>query len=171
MTAFLVGIGCFVAHLALSLAWLRLPGPFSPITRHTASALGTHVLGIAAAALWVGPFAYWPAATVAGFGAVCWLFAFSAVYKSVSLRVLTRLDRTPGHALPFEAIARDHVWPEFAARGTVLVALGCAEQTEGGLFAVTEKGKRIARRIEAVQRACGIEASGMYEGSSMVHSH
>ena len=61
----------------------------------------------------VGPFAYWPAAAVSAFLAVCWLFAFSAVYKSVSLGVLRELARTPGHAIPLDAVTEDHMRPEF----------------------------------------------------------
>ena len=161
MTGFLVGICCFAAHVAFTLVWLRCPGPFSPVARHGISAIGTHVLGITVAALWIGPFAYWHAASLAAFGAVCWLFAFSAVYKSVSLRVLTQLECTPGHALPFDTIAVEYVWPEFAARNALLVAMGCAKQVQGE-FTVTEKGKQTTHRIEAIQRVCGIEQSGMY---------
>jgi hypothetical protein len=161
MTALLVGFACFLAHAAVTLAWLRLPGRTPPVARHAASALGTHALGVAVAAWVVGPFAYWPAAAVSAFGAVCWLFAFSAVYKSVSLRILTQLARTAGGALPLETVTEEHVRPEFAARVAVLVAMGCAEEVEGG-YAVTERGNDTARRIAAVRRACGVCGSGMY---------
>jgi hypothetical protein len=161
MIGLLVGLGCFSLHGALSLVWLRLPGRMSPVARHAASALTTHALGIAFAAVAVGPFAYWPAAAVSGFLAVGWLFAFSAVYKSVSLRILSQLDGAPGHALPFETIANEYVRPEFEARTLVLVQMACAEVLEGG-FAVTEKGSATARRIEAIRRACGVEGNGFY---------
>src|SRR5258708_6127744 len=112
MMGLLIGLCCSTLHAAVSLAWSRLPGRMSPVARHAISALGTHVLGIALAAILVGPFGYWPAAAASGFFAVCWLFAFSAVYKSVSLRILTQLDRAPGHALPFETITEEYVRPE-----------------------------------------------------------
>lgn len=161
MNGLLVGLGCLAAHVAVTLVWLRVPRGPAPVVRHAVSALTTHALGIGLAAASFEPFAYWPAAAASGFGAVCWLFAFSAVYKSVSLRILTQLDRTPGHALPFEVIAADYVRPEFEARVEVLVKMGCAEGTPGG-HVVTAKGTDTARRIEGVQRACGIEGSGLY---------
>jgi hypothetical protein len=163
MTGLQVGLWCFALHAAATLVWLRAPGPLAPVARHAASALGTHALGVAAAAAWVGPFAYWPAAAVSGFGAACWLFAFSAVYKSVSLRILTQLDRSPGGALPFEVITADHVRPEFAARVAVVVRMGWAEEGEGG-FVTTGAGRDAARRIGMLQRAYGIVAGGLYGG-------
>ena len=161
MTGLLVGLCCFALHAAVSLVWLRLPGRTSPVARLAASALGTHALGIAFAAVVLGPFAYWPAAAVSGFLAVGWLFAFSAVYKSVSLCILTQLDRAPGHTLPFETITQEYVSPEFEARVEVLLKMGCAEESDGE-FAVTEKGNATARRIEAIRRACGVDGSGLY---------
>ncbi len=165
MIALLVGLCCFLLHAAVTLCWLRLPGRVSPVARHGVSAIGTHVLGIVWGAQLIGPFAYWPAAAVSGFGAVCWLFAFSAVYKSVSLRILTQLARTPGNALSLESITGEHVRPEFAARVAVLVRMGCAEETAEG-YTITGKGSETARRIALIQRACGIEQSGMYGGST-----
>src|SRR5262245_64767426 len=113
MTALLVGLGCFALHAAVSLVWLRRPGRTPPVVRHAASALGTHVVGVVVAAYCAGPLAYWPLAAVSAFGAVGWLFAFSAVYKSVSLRVLTELASVPDGARSLEAVTEGYVRPEF----------------------------------------------------------
>ncbi|WP_439621593.1 hypothetical protein [Gemmata sp.] len=170
MNALLVGLGCFAAHVAVTLVWLRVKHGPSPVARHAASALGTHFIGVTvAAASLEEPVAYWPVAAVSGFGAVCWLFAFSAVYKSVSLRILSQLSRTPGHALPFEVIAEDYVWPEFEARVAVLVQMGCAKEVAGG-YAATAAGNATARRIAGIQRACGIGASGLYGDAVVTQS-
>ncbi|VTT97522.1 Uncharacterized protein OS=Crocosphaera watsonii WH 8501 GN=CwatDRAFT_1334 PE=4 SV=1 [Gemmataceae bacterium] len=169
MNALLVGLCCFAAHVAVTLVWLRVKRGPSPVARHAASALGTHAAGVLAGAWVAGPLAYWPAAAVSGFGAVCWLFAFSAVYKSVSLRILSQLSRTPGNALPFVAIAEAYVRPEFEARVAVLVKMGCAEEDAGG-YAATAAGNATARRIAGIQRACGIEASGLYGGAIATQS-
>jgi hypothetical protein len=164
MNSILVGLACFASHAAVTLVWLRLPCRTAPVTRHAVSALGTHAIVVALAAQVVGPFAYWPAAAVSGFLAVCWLFAFSAVYKSVSLRILTELDRAPGHAMALETVTEEYVRPEFVARTALLVKMGCAAEADGA-YEATEKGTATARRIEAVQHACGIEASGLYSDS------
>jgi hypothetical protein len=161
MTSLLIGLACFALHAVVTLVWLRLPGRVSPVARHAISALATHAVGVALAAQFVGAFAYWPAAAVSAFLAVCWLFAFSAVYKSVSLRILTELDRASEHTMPLETVTEDYVRPEFAARAALLVKMGCATES-GGAYQVTEKGTATACRIEAVQHACGIKASGLY---------
>jgi hypothetical protein len=166
MNALLVGLAGFALHAVVTLAWLRLPGRVSPVARHAISALATHALGVSLAARFVGPFAYWPAAAASAFLAVCWLFAFSAVYKSVSLRVLTELDRAPGRAMPLEAVTEDYVRPEFAARAALLVKMGCATESDGA-YEATEKGTATACRIKAIQHACGIEASGLYGDSTV----
>ncbi|MFO0822107.1 MAG: hypothetical protein U0792_03140 [Gemmataceae bacterium] len=165
MNAILVGLGCFVAHVAVTLVWLRISRGPSPVARHATSALFTHVLGVVIAANLMHTLAYWPVAAVSGFGAVCWLFAFSAVYKSVSLRILTQLDRTPGHSLPFAAIATEFVQPEFVARVGVLVKMRCAVEVPDG-FLATETGNATARRIGLIQRACGVEVSGLYDAEA-----
>ena len=164
MTGLFVGLVCFALHVAVSLVWLRLPGGLSPVARHAISALGTHVVGVVTAG-WLGvAFAYWPAAAVSGFCAVCWLFAFSAVYKSVSLRILAELDRSPDASLPLETITDEYVRPEFESSRRGAGRMGCAEDVEDG-YAITSKGNRIARRIALVQRAFGISASGLYNAS------
>lgn len=165
MIALFVGLCCFLLHAATTLVWLRLPARMSPVARHAISAIGTHVFGVALAAFAVGPFAYWPAAAVSAFGAVCWLFAFSAVYKSVSLRILTELDHAPHGVIPLDAITEEHVRPEFAARIAVLMKMGCVEETEDG-FVITEQGTEMARRIGFVRRICGVAGSGMYGDSA-----
>jgi hypothetical protein len=161
LISLLVGCGCVAAHVALTLVLLRLPGRVSPVVRHAASAAATHVTGVALAAVVIGPLPYWPAAAAAGFGAVCWLFAFSAVYKSVSLRILSRIKAAPGNRLPFGTVTTDYVLPEFAARIGVLQTMGCAALAGDG-FTLTPKGRATADRITAVQRLCGIERSGLY---------
>jgi hypothetical protein len=161
MISLLVGLACFALHAAVTLAWLRLPGRLSPVTRHAISALVTHATGLALAAYLVGPVAYWPAAAVNVFAVVCWLFLFSAVYKSVSLRILTKLASTAEHTLPLNTITEEYVRPEFEARIEVLLKLGCAEVAEDE-YTTTHKGDETARRVVTVQRICGIERSGMY---------
>jgi hypothetical protein len=161
MTGLLVGLGCFLFHVAVSLVWLRRPGRTSPVARHAASALGTHAIGVFLAALWVGPFAYWSAAAMSGFGAVVWLFGYSAVYKSVSLSILRELSRSPGQVVPIETIVDRYVRPEFENRAQVLVRMGCARETERG-YEVTRRGIDISTRLAVVQWMFGITASGLY---------
>ena len=163
-TALIVGAGSLGSHLLLSLLLLRLPGRVAPVARHAGSAAVTHLAGVVIAGITFGPITYWPIAAVSGFGSVVWLFAFSAVYKSVSLRILTHLDEVPGNAIPFQEVTASFVLPEFQSRVKVLEAMGCTKATTDG-YALTEKGGLMARRILAVQWVCGIERSGLYGGA------
>jgi hypothetical protein len=161
MTGLVVGLGCFGLHVATTLVWLRRSGRVSPVARHAVSALASHALVVGFAAIWAGQFDYWAAAAVSGFGAVVWLFAYSALYKSVSLRILGELHRSAGHALSLDAITARYVRPEFENRTGVLVRMGCVREVEGR-YEVTRKGRDVATRIAVVQWLFGIVASGMY---------
>ena len=161
--ALLVGAVSFGGHILLTLILLRLPGRVSPVARHAGSAAATHIAGVVVGGCVVAAFPYWPLAAVTGFGAVVWLFAFSAVYKSVSLRILSQLARTPGNAIPFPVVTASYVVPEFEARVIVLEQMGCAAVV-GTEHRLTLKGAAMARRIKVVQRLCGIERSGLYGG-------
>ena len=141
MSALFVGVACFAAHAFASLVWLAPSGevvagrPACDLRARNARP-GDHAGSVACGAVGL----------LAGGGgqrvrAVCWLFAFSAVYKSVSLRILTQLARTPGHSLPLGAITVEYVRPEFEARVALLVRVGWAEWTADGIL-VTESGQR-----------------------------
>lgn len=165
LAALFVGAGCFAAHVLFTLVLLRVPGRMPPVARHAASALFTHVGGVVVAGLALGSLPYWPIAAASGFGAVGWLFAFSAVYKSVSLRILSRLAEAPDNAIPFDVVTAVYVLPEFETRVGVLTTMGCVEPAGGG-HALTAKGAATAKKIVAVQALCGIERSGLYGGSA-----
>jgi hypothetical protein len=161
MTGMIVGLGCFILHVVATLVWLRRPGRPSPVARHAVSALGTHLFGVFLAAWLAPPFSYWSAAAVSGFGAIVWLFVFSAVYKSVSLRILRELARSQGRTLALAAITDQYVLPEFESRVAVLLQMRCVRATANG-YEVTRKGTDIASRIAVFQWLFGITASGLY---------
>jgi hypothetical protein len=164
MIAFLVGIIGFAAHVLVTTCWLRLPARTAPVIRHAFSAITTHAAVIGFWACCVGKFDYWPAAAVNGFGVVIWLFAFSAVYKSVSLRILTTLAQTPAQQMPLDEVTHAYVRPEFVTRAALLVQLGYAIEQPNG-YVITAQGKRLARWIRLIQRAFGIGSSGLYNSA------
>ena len=161
LIALLVGAACFAVHAVLTLVLLRLPGRLSPVARHGFSFAMTNALGVIAVAVWFGPAPYWPIAASSGCGAAIWLFAFSAVYKSVSLRILSQLAQIETHSLSFEVVTAKYVHPEFEARVALLQALMCADLTTEG-YLLSTHGARMATRIRTVQRLFGIDRSGLY---------
>jgi len=158
----LVGVVAFGLHFVLSILWLRVRvARPAPVLRHIISAIICHTIAVLAFCINDLHFAYWSAFAVFGFLAIAWLFAFSAVYKSVSLRILTQLHTAGEVGLSFATITDDYVEPEFANRIAVLLRMGLVvEHAEG--YSISVSGKRFARRWRWVQRICGIARSGLY---------
>lgn len=161
VTGWLVGLGWLAGHVVITLVWLRWGSRPSPVARHLVSALVTHLVGVGVAAR-LGPgWAYWPAAAVHVGGVVAWAFVFCAVYKSVSLRVLTELARQSPAGLPLDRIAREIVGPEYAARFGLLVQAGYIVATETG-YRATAAGDAAARRLAALRAFWGLDGDGLY---------
>jgi hypothetical protein len=161
MTGFLVGLSAFLAHLILSLLWLWRPGGIAPVTRHIISALSTHAAATVFGVVFVGNVDCWVITAVSGFGAVSWLFIYSAVYKSVSLRILTKLTKQIRGRMLFDMITATEVRPEFEARADLLVRMGYVVQ-HSSHYELTNRGSNVARWIRLIQRAYGIKSSGLY---------
>jgi hypothetical protein len=140
---------------------LRLPGRLAPVSRQALLALMVHGLSFALTAWLVPGVTYWHGAALYWCGFNCYLFAFCAVYKSVSLRVLTELARTQEQCLGLDAIARTYIQPCFTQRTALLVASGLAEEQEGK-FSITARGRQLAARFAGVQRLFGIQRTTLY---------
>jgi hypothetical protein len=163
--AFEAGLLALAGHIIVSTALGRLSLTRSPVLMHVASAASmTVVLALAGLAFSGGnaqPF--WIDVSVLYGGAVAYLFAFSAVYKSISLGVLRALNKAPRHRLELASISRDLVLPRFAERIELLIANGLVLSTTEG-YSLTVRGRRAARQLRAVQRFAGVTRSGLYGG-------
>lgn len=167
LTSVVVGAAGLLAHALILLVWLRVPGRLAPVLRHAASAAVVHAASTVAAAYLVGRLPYWPNAAVFGFGVIAYLFAFCAVYKSVSLRILSRLLLAPGQRVGMAEIAQQFVLPEFRQRTRVMEGLGWIKAADDRLV-ITDKGRRSARRLMRLQALFGIRRSGLYGQAGQV---
>ena len=103
---------------------------------------------------------FWPLSASYWFLAFCFLMAFGAIYKSISLRILLDLLDRPNRSESYEAILERYVQHEsYQDRLGILVADGLATR-EHAAFQLTRKGRRIAATAHAVQRLFKIERSG-----------
>jgi hypothetical protein len=103
--------------------------------------------------LWAYSTTYW-------FLVLCFLMAFGAIYKSLSLRMLLRLLDDPGRTASVRALAEDYVLGEsFADRLRVATESGLVSATGVG-YQLTSRGTSLARRVRTVQLWFGIEKSG-----------
>lgn len=121
-----------------------------------------HGLSVALGAANVVQFQYWNAASIFGFGVMGYVFAFGAVYKSVSLEILLDVAQRPGHTAPLADIV-DRLAPDiFRRRAEILVDGGQVERA-GPLFAVTTAGRTSAGRLARIRRAFAVGDSGLYD--------
>ena len=159
----LIGVALFLALApAMVFTAQRLGLSTPPAILLGVAAIITHVLSVALGVMNVTQFQYWNAASIFGFGVMGYVFAFGAVYKSVSLEILLDVAQRPGHAAPLADIV-DRLAPDiFRRRADILVDGGQVERI-GASFAVTVKGRAFAGKLARVRRAFAVGDSGLYD--------
>ena len=143
--------------IARARAW-----PLAPVTLIAIAAVVSHALGVILGALLLAPFQYWDAASIFGFFVMAYVFAFGAVYKSVSLDILLGLVGRPERSAPLSAIVEQQVPHLFQGRIDVLVDGGLVEP-ENSHFSSTAAGRSMAGRVGRLRHAFGIGDTGLYD--------
>jgi hypothetical protein len=107
-----------------------------------------------------GHISFWIYSAIYSSLTLMFLMAFGAVYKSISLRILLDLYKSPGRAERYEAMLRRLVQAEsFEARLDVMQSSGFVRRA-GDRYVLQKRGDRLARRVRALQAVFGIERSG-----------
>jgi len=160
---FTFGLYCAAAAIAL-----RTPAAMAPALVVCATGAGVYLAGLFIYPV-ISPVFYpgaggeldfWRYSSLYWFLALCFIIGFGLVYKSVSIRVLSHLERRPGHSMPRKELAEDFLHSQmFSNRFKVLVATGWMEESGEGLV-LTESGRRLAGRIQMIQNAFRIHQSG-----------
>jgi hypothetical protein len=104
----------------------------------------------------------WHAAAVVAAAGVIHFFAFAAVFKAVSLRILDRLFEQPDGVMTTEALVEDVVRPVVLGRMNLLVEMGFVTVDACGRFRTTERGRSMVRRLKTLQAVFGVRTSGLY---------
>ncbi|WP_247551201.1 hypothetical protein [Bradyrhizobium sp. 138] len=128
------------------------------------AAVVTHCLGVMLGILVVPQFQYWDAASIFGFCVMGYVFAFGAVYKSVSLDILLGLINRPEQRAPLSDIVERQVPALFQGRIGNLVDGGLVEPVDSH-FAATAAGRATAGRVGRLRRAFGIGDTSLYDFS------
>lgn len=166
--SYLVGLIAVVAFAVLSPALQLMARTFawslSSIMLLAIAAVVAHGFGVVLGILVVPQFHYWDAASIFGFCVMAYVFAFGAVYKSVSLDILLGLMGRPGRKAPLSQIIEQQVPNLFQGRTKTLVDGGLVEQV-GTLYAATAAGRNMASRIGRLRRAFGIGDTSLYDFS------
>jgi hypothetical protein len=159
----LAGVAMFVVVAPLMQGLARRGAwRVSPVVVLAIAAILAHL-----ASIWVGlaqvrPFQYWNAAAIFGFGVMTYVFAFGAVYKSVSLRLLLDLTERPGNAMKLSAIVGDRIPEIVRERIDVLIDSGLVARDDG-MFVTTSAGHQIATRLRLARRMLAIGSTGLYD--------
>jgi hypothetical protein len=164
----LMGFAVFVVMApAMQLIARRAALSVPPVAILAIAALVSHFACVLLGAATLQQFQYWDAASVFGFGVMIYVFAFGAVYKSVSLELLLGLAQRPGRGVSLSHIIDRQVPDIFRGRTEILVAGGLAERI-GPSFVATAAGLKLAGRIAGIRRAFAIGDTGLYEFTAPV---
>lgn len=135
-----------------------------PVMLLAISAVVTHSLGVMLGIVVVPQFQYWDAASIFGFCVMAYVFAFGAVYKSVSLDILLGVVDRPERRAPLSDIVERQVPALFQGRIRNLVDDGLVEPVDSQ-FAATAAGRTMAGRVGQLRRAFGIGDTSLYDFS------
>lgn len=150
-----------LAPIALTIA-RRAGSTIAPVVILALAAIISHAASILLGIATVAHFQYWNAASIFGFGVMLYVFAFGAVYKSVSLEILLDVAKRQGASAPLADIVERKVPEIFRGRTDILVDGGQVER-RGPCFVVTAAGGKIASRIAAMRRAFAVGNTGLYD--------
>lgn len=134
------------------------------VTLLAIAAILTHGLGVMLGILVVPQFQYWDAASIFGFCVMGYVFAFGAVYKSVSLEILLGVVDRPERRASLSEIIERQVPDLFQGRIRNLVDGGLVEPVDSR-FAATAAGCKMACRVGQLRRAFGIGDTSLYDFS------
>lgn len=161
----IIGVVAFVAFApVLQFVARRLARPMPPVICLAVAAIVSHLACVALGVMTVQPFQYWNAASIFSFGVMGYVFAFGAVYKSVSIEILLDLAKRNERQVPLSELVEHKVPDIFLGRTNVLVDSALVERV-GSSFAVTAAGQKLAGRIARLRRAFAIGDTGLYDFS------
>ncbi len=106
-------------------------------------------------------FNVWLAFSIFVFAASFYLFLFSAVYKSLSIRFLLLISSRSGKTSynELDALITDN---SFYERIELLYQMGLVLK-EGDIFKISDQGMHVASRIERIRKLFNIKTTGLYQ--------
>jgi hypothetical protein len=159
----IIGVALFVILAPLMQFIARRAGlSIAPVGILALAAVISHLVSVLSGIATIENFRYWNATSVFGFGVMSYVFAFGAVYKSVSLEILDSLTRQPERTVPLPDIVDRQIPDIFRERTEILLSGGLVTRI-GPCFETTAAGGKLARRIAQIRRTFGIGDSGLYD--------
>lgn len=156
----MLGFAAFVFYLLAVLILLRVCPERTALRVVVLAAVFFAPLSAAALTLSGLEANFWSFTVSYSFFTLCFLMAFGAIYKSISLRMMMDLLKRPGHANDMDVIVKNYLTEDsFQDRLAVVQQNFLVDRTEGW-YVLTVKGRAFAGRIRCVQRLFNITKSG-----------
>ena len=160
-TTLFATLACLAGHGVTVIALLHARVRVAPILLHSISALTWAFAGIAILFGLGAIRYYWHCGAFFGLGAMLFIFGFSAVYKSVTLRTLIFIAQRPNATITAQDIHQHVVMRSFRERADLLTESGLTMLGPNG-YSLTGAGRHMAKRISMIRRLLGVQSAGLY---------
>jgi hypothetical protein len=164
-SSFGAGLVSLVSYVVVFLIFVRVFSSAHWFTLQVVLGGIVHLLCTAFFFVYWPDFRYWHSL---GVFAVGWFlfFTFStAIYVSISARILRQLFASRNQTMSVEEIFNSCIRPPFEMRAKFLVKNGLAEMKDGK-FLITKKGHENAERISNLRRFFDMDTGGLYAPKS-----
>ncbi len=158
LSSLVLGTFVSIVNIFAILILLRCLKKTSPVLIHALSTLACFLLMCAAAQMLA--FSLWIATSILAFCSSSYLFLYSVFYKSITIRMLQKIDARGG-ALTLEDLDTLVIQPTFHARVALLKEMG-GVSCENGQYCLTDKGRNMTQKFANLRQFFGIETNGLY---------
>ena len=164
----MLSLAALGAHFSITTLTLRHRGAWSPVLVHVLSSIGTTIAFVFAAASFDegSRINVWPGLSVQVFSSMVFLFAYSGIYKSISLRLLVEGAEAYPDSVHIEKLQCEVVLPRFLERIELLKSGGLVETVADGGMAATSQGMQVCGRVDRLRALLGFSGSGLYYSAS-----
>jgi hypothetical protein len=161
LLSFAAGLVAFVFYVTVFLVIMRFRPGTGWFSLQVAAASIIHILSSMLFSYFLKGFLYWYALGVFSVGWFCFFTFSTAIYVSISARILRTIYKYPGQSLPLEDVFRVCVSEPFRERAEFLVGSGLAQKGEIG-YKITDAGVKNALLVLSLRRLFGMEEAGLY---------
>jgi hypothetical protein len=162
--SFVVGAVAFIFYIVVFLILMRLRLRIGWVTLQATSGIIIYILSTILALYLINGFLCWYALGIFSVGWFCFFTLSTAVYVSISARILRTINKQPDQSMPLDDIFRVCIRKPFQERAEFLFVSGFSQKGKFG-FRITDTGYKNAKRLQAMRRLFGMEGSGLYSST------
>lgn len=159
--SFIAGLAALVFYMGVFLVLMRLQLRIGWFALQIITGIIIHVLSSLLFYYLLQGFLYWYALGIFSVGWFCFFTLSTAIYVSISARILRIINKQPGQSLPLDDIFQVCIREPFSERAEFLVSSGFA-QKGANRYRITDIGDKNARRVKWMRLFFGMEGSGLY---------